>query len=402
MSPLKRIALWSALLCACTPAGADTVLVADFHAGGDALSLGLPYLVARTLNRVPGLQAILPEAPPARLASLLYDPKGLPDFEAASRLRLGAGAGRVLLARAVPSGASGASTITFYLLAGTAGPRPEAFSAEIAEEACIPALAEWTAAKVDPASAGNHAPAVAPDLLPPFSRALRLLREGDAEGAWRALLAAADASPRNADARCLLGRAAAGSRKPYAALRLFNEAANLDPSFALPPYREGLLWLSLGRPTLAESAFDRAARIQPSFFEALLESGTLKTGSGDFAAAEGALRRAAAMRPESAEARYRLAECLAHAGKESEARRFLAGPVGGNLQHGPTRVLRGQFCFQAGEYAAAEAELRQAVRLMPESVKAHRMLGEALHRQGMHAEAAREFDRAARLEEKAR
>lgn len=400
MYSLIEIVLCLSALCACVPAGADTVLVADFRAERDALSLGLPYLVARVINGVPGCQAVLPDGPPADVLSRLYDAKGMPGFNGASRLRTEAGADRILLGRAAPSEAPGASTVFFYLV-GADGSRPEAFSADIAEDGCIPALAEWAAGKIASASARGSARPMTPALLHAFSRALKLLREADPERAERALPAAAH--PRNADVCFLLGRAAALRRKPYAALRLFTEAANLDPSFASPAYREGLIWASLDRPSLAEAAFDRAARIQPSFFEALLESGTLKTLRGDFAAGEGTLRRALAMRPGSAEARYRLADCLARAGRENQARALLAGLVEEHRDLGPARLLLARLLFQSGEYAAAEAQAREATRLMPNDPEARTLLADALSRQGgynRHAEAAMELRKAIWLRER--
>ncbi|MEI6633419.1 MAG: tetratricopeptide repeat protein [Chlamydiota bacterium] len=412
MSSIMRIALCIAALCACGAAAAETVLVADFRAGGaagegdDALSLGLPYLIARTLNGTPGCQAILPDLPPSRLIPRLYDSKGMPDFEEASRLRTGAGADRCLLGRAVRSGnaadAGGASTVTFYLATSGDAP-PEAFGADVAGDGCLPALAAWAAGKVNPASSGIPALKMPPGLLPSFSRGLKLLREGNPAGAERALLAAAKEYPGSPDARCLLGLAAGGHGKPYAALRLFNESANLDTGFSLPAYREGKLWLSLDRATLAESAFDRAAGIQPSFFEALLESGTLKTGRGDFSGAEGALRRAIKMRPRNTEARYRLADCLARGGKEDQAQGILAALVAGNGEHGPARYLLGRLLFQAGDYRAAELEARKAVRLMPDDPEAHTLLADSLSRQGgtnRHAEAAVELRKAIWLKDK--
>lgn len=409
---MTRIALCITALCACGAAAAETVLVADFYAcgaasgGDDALSLGLPYLIARTLNGTPGCQAVLPDLPPSRLIPKLYDSKGMPDLEEASRLRAGAGADRCLLGRAVRSGkagdAGGASTVTFYLV-GSGDAPPEAFGADIADDGCIPALAAWAAGKIYPAPAAIPALKMPPGLLPSFSRGLKLLREGDPAGAERTLLAAAKEYPGSPDARYLRGLSAGERGKPYEALRLFNEASNLDPGFSLPPFAEGKLWLALDRATLAESAFERAARIQPSFFEALLESGTLKTGRGDFSGAEGALRRAIKMRPGNADARYRLAECLAREGKEDQAQVILAALVAGNGEHGPARYLLGKLLFQAGDYRASESEARQAVRLMPNDPEAHTLLADALSRQGglnRHTEAALELRKAIRLEEK--
>lgn len=397
------------ILCAGT-AAADTVLVADFRAegrenNGVAISLGLPYMIARSLNGTPGIQAILPDPPAGRPIARLYNTDGMPDFEAAGRLLSGTGAQRCLLGRAArPPRAGGASTVVFYLL-DSGGGRPEAFSAEISGDACLPALAAWAAARIAPRGARVPAPAIPHGLLPSFSRGLGLLRAGDADGAELALLGAAREYPASADLRFLLGSAAARRGKPYDALRLFNEASNLDPSFSLPPYREGMVWLSLGRETLAEKAFDRAVGAQPSFFEALLESGAIKTASGSFQAAETALRRAIAMRPGHFEARYRLAKCLALEGKAGRAigiLRALAAEHGG---HGPSRLLLGKLLFQASEYRAAEAEARVAVRLMPDDPEAHALLADALSRQGglnRSMEAESELRKAIRLQDAGR
>lgn len=390
-----------AAVIACGSSSGETLLVEEFHAagagaGGDAASIGLPYLIARALNGVRGRQALLGDARPA---GKLYDASGRPDIAEGLRRRAAAGADRCLLGRVARSG--NASTVTFYL-AGPGAGAPEAFSAEITGDACLPALAAWAAGRI---ARGGEIPALAmpPALLPAFSRGLALLRNGDLPGAEGALRAAARERPAGADVRYLLGVVAERRGKPYDALRLYNEASNLDPGFSLPPFREGNIWRSLGRETLAEKAFDRAARVQPSFFEALLASGTIKTGSGAFAAAESALRRAVALRPGDAEARFRLAECLARQGKEGQARGILAGLVAERGDHGPARLLLGRLLFQAAEYRAAETEAREAVRLMPNDPEAHTLLADALSRQGglnRHLEAEMELRKAIWLEEK--
>lgn len=405
-SRMKRKASIILVFAACT-VKADTLFVGDFSGGGreadDETSLGLPYLIARAVNRSGACQALLPASPPAEAARRLWDGGRLRTREAA-RLCASAGADRYLLGYVSREKdkreEEGICAVTFFLGKADPGDRPQVFKAGVSGPEGMPALADYAAGKACAAAGPSHAARIKAGFIGPFSRVLRLLREKkqqEAEGEAHALI---ERFPDSADAWYAGGLASAGAGKPYTALRMFMQVSNLDSRFADPLYEEGKLWRSLGRSTLAEKAFDRAAEIQPSFFEAHLESGVLKAERGDCAAASAGLRRALELRPLDSTARYWIAFCLASEGKSSEATALLEKI---RLRDAPARFLLGKLYFQSGDLALAERELRWAVRLNPDNADAHALLGEVLSKQGgyfRHTEAIREFQRALELKEK--
>ena len=409
---MKRYgALYFCLLCLSGTAGADTILIGDFcgvppgKIPEPCFSIGLPYLIARAINGSGDGEALLPAVAPSKTLSALYDDRGAPRPAEARQFCAQSGADRYLLASftlrkdAGERGETG--SVTFYSGSASGGDMDVFKTAVDGGDECLPALALHAAGKVCRLSKDVR-PFRAPlGFLQAFSLALQLVREGKtAEASQSAARVSAD-YPESADARYLGGLAALGAKKPYLALRLFNEARNLDPSFSLPAYREGLVWLSLDRTTLAERAFEEAARIQPSFSDAGFQSGRLKAMRGECASALGELRRAVKRRPKHSDARYWLASCLIKSGRGDEGDRVLEGLIADNPWYGAAHLLLGKLYYETKDFNAAETELRSAVKLCPDSAEAHKLLGESLSKQGgynRHAEAMVEFQKALLLE----
>ncbi|MCX6339523.1 MAG: tetratricopeptide repeat protein [Candidatus Aureabacteria bacterium] len=402
-------------LCLCvlclSGAAADTILIGDF-CGADGgrtpdpcFSLGLPYFIARAINGSGDCEALLSAAPHSKTLSTLYDARGMPRVGEARTLCARAGADRYLLGafakRKDSAGRGETASVTFYN-GSASGDGTDVFKTGVAGgDESLPALAAHAAGRACRLVQDPLPPRVPPGFLPPFSRALQLLGDGDLGGASRNAAQLSEDYPESADARYLNGLVALGAKKPYMALRLFNEARNLDPAFSMPAYQEGLVWLSLERTTLAERAFEQAARIQPAFFEAVFQSGKLKAVRGDCASALGELRRAIKLRPKDSGARYWLAHCLVNRGRGDEGRRILEGLIADSPGYGPAHLLLGKLFYETGKFHAAEIELRSAVRLCPDDPEAHRLLGESLSKQGgynRHAEAVEEFQKALLLE----
>lgn len=404
-------ALYLCLLCLSGTVGADTILVGDFCGvppgtiNGPCFSIGLPYLIARAINGPGDGAALLPTDAPAKTLSALYDDRGMPRPGEARRLCARSGADRYLVGsfttRKDSKGGGETVSATFYS-GSVSGGGMDVFKATAdGGDECLPSLALHAAGRMCRLSKDVRPFRAPAGFFRPFSTALQLLREGKTgEASEQAAKVSAD-YPESADARYLGGLAAKGARKPYLALRLFNEARNLDPAFSMPAYQEGLIWLSLDRTTLAERAFEEAARIQPSFFEAGFQSGRLKALRGECASAIGELRRAVKLRPRDSDARYWLASCLIKSGRGDEARRIIEGLIADNPGYGAAHLLLGKLYYETKDFNAAEIELRSAVKLCPNSVEAHKLLGESLSKQGgynRHAEAYMEFQKALLLE----
>jgi len=409
----RYAALYLCVLCLSGTAAADTILIGDFCGvdGGrtpePCFSLGLPYLIARTINGSGGCEALVPTGTPSKTMSALYGAQGMPRASEARLLAAREGADRFLLAsfakRKDSAGRGETVSVTFY--SGSAsGDGIDVFKTSVAGgDESLPALAAHAAGKACRVEQDARPPRVSPGFLPPFSRALQLMRNGDLRGASQNAAKLSEDYPESADARYLNGLIALGAKKPYMALRLFNEARNLDPAFSMPAYQEGLLWLSLERTTLAERAFEQAARIQPAFFEAVFQSGKLKAMRGDCASALAELQRALRLRPKDSAARYWLANCLVNGGRGNEGRRILEGLISDSPGCGPAHLLLGKLYYETGDFHAAEVALRSAVGLCPDDAEAHRLLGESLSKQGgynRHAEAAGEFQKALLLKPK--
>ncbi len=409
----RYAALYLSILCISGNAGADTILVGDLCGVGSGksrepgLSFGLPYLIARVINDRGDSEALLPADASSQTLSALYDAKGMPRVAEVGRLCAREGADRYLLGSFIKKNSSAGSgeTVTATFYSGSAsGGDVDVFKTTVAGgEESLPELALHAAGKVCRLAKDAPPPRVSPGFLPPFSRALQLVRDGEVKEASQRAAKVAEDYPESADARYLRGLAALGAKKPYLALRLFNEARNLDPAFSMPAYREGLIWLSLDRTTLAERAFEQASRMQPSFFEAAFQSGRLKAMRGDCASALGELRRAVRLRPKHSGARYWLASCLIGSGRGDEGGRILEGLIADSPGYGPAHLLLGKLYYESGDFHAAEIELRSAVRLSPYDAEAHRLLGESLSRQGgynRHAEAAEEFQKSLLLKKR--
>lgn len=402
---MNRTALMLLMLLA-TPAGAraDTLLVGDFFPPGeDGLSVGLPYLVARSINSSGGCRALLFKVPPAALLKRLYDARGEPRPVEAARLCRMAGADRFILGRydrkAPSEDAPERLSTVFYIGNASGGPHAVFRSAATGENAAV-LLAARAAVKACPTTGGPSPLSPRGGSVAALSRALWLFRKGDLAGANVEARAMRGIFPKSADAHYLSGAIAAKRGKPYSALRFFTASQNLDDRFALPAYAEGKVWLSLKRSSLADKAFAHAARIHPLFFEAVLERGIIKASNEDYGGARPLLENARELRPGNIDARYWMARNLAGEGQHGKALRIINKLIAEEPRHGPSRLLRGRIYFENGTIGMAARELRAATSLMPGNGDAHELLGQCLSKQSDHEGAALEFKKALRLQVK--
>ncbi|MCX6357695.1 MAG: hypothetical protein NT045_07480, partial [Candidatus Aureabacteria bacterium] len=296
---MKRVLpLLVPLLLAAT-AGADTILIGDLcrlgnpRAGDESFAIGIPYLIARTLNTSNACEAVTPAISPAQFARL-YDAAGRPTPEGVRGFCEDSGASGCLLGHFRREGETAAVTFTVCSARGETG---QVFRVDAQDPRTLQALAEYAALKLYPKTDVARTPRLPPELLGGMSRALRALRQNDRTAAAAETDRMLGRFPDSPDLCCLRGRIEAARRQPYAALRFLNQARNADPHFALPALEEGKVWLSLERRSLAEKAFDDASRTQTTLFQAPAESGALTAQLGDCAAARGTLRRALACRP---------------------------------------------------------------------------------------------------------
>jgi tetratricopeptide (TPR) repeat protein len=222
------------------------------------------------------------------------------------------------------------------------------------------------------------------------------------------------------------------SNDPVAAVREYEQAAQLDPSeenylawgselllhraaepaaevfargFALHAKSARMLE-GLGAAMYANGLPDEAARrlcaasdLDPADFAPYLFLGKIQEGAGDPLPCAGEkLERFAREQPENALANYYYAISIwkgkRPSGSSVEFRRaeaLLDKAVAINPAFGESYLALGSLYSAQGDFAAAQEVLRRAIGINPSLGEAHRLLGQAYKRTGQDAEAEREF-----------
>jgi len=202
-------------------------------------------------------------------------------------------------------------------------------------------------------------------------------------------------------ARAAAARAAAGALDEARAL--FERALAADPACVAARVDYGFLLLEEIDPADyggALAQFRGARAVEPHHALAACGEGIARQELGDVERAEPLLREALAA-PGIAEfpahhaaAAAALARIEAIRGRGEEAlRRFdEAARIDGAppRRRAVYRALRADLLAESGRDDEAEAEVRRAIGLDPENVRAHHLLGRLLGRRGARAEAARE------------
>ncbi|MBK7469635.1 MAG: tetratricopeptide repeat protein [Betaproteobacteria bacterium] len=213
-----------------------------------------------------------------------------------------------------------------------------------------------------------------------------LIRRGTADAGARAL---------HDQARALLRKIRPSSQ--YRAIELFDEAARLDPQFALAHSGAGAAWTNLASMgaeparranAAALAAAGRALAIDPELNEALSVRAYVTYRDGlDPAAAEPLYRQGLRLNPSATYLRLGLAWLLAYTGRFDAAREQFEmvgeiDPLDVGLRHN-----LGHFLFVSREYEAAERELLRVLEVEPEDISARLFLVEVLLASGRHAQA---------------
>jgi serine/threonine-protein kinase len=190
------------------------------------------------------------------------------------------------------------------------------------------------------------------------------------------------------------------------AVRSFEEAARLDPGFALAQAGIAQAYIALSsasatldaaQPTdvvpLARAAAVRALSLDDTLGDAHLALGHIALFyEWNWPAAEAAYQRAICLSPSSPAARQSYAFSLSTVGRIEEA--MLESRLARELE--PTslsvRLSMGFILYRARRYGEAIEELTRCVALEPESVYARYRYGLALQQVGRYDEASSQFD----------
>ncbi len=178
-------------------------------------------------------------------------------------------------------------------------------------------------------------------------------------------------------------------------------AAELDPTLPDPAYTLGILYTQQGRPAEAAEQLRRATALQPGNGEAWAAlAGVLK--DAELPGASEALKQAIALEPEQPSLHIQLAAILQHAGDTAGAaseRRTAAdlSRAAGSRQRAAFALNSGRALLAEGKLPEAVEQLTVATQADPQLPEAHKLLADALARQGKTADAALERQHAEAL-----
>lgn len=172
-------------------------------------------------------------------------------------------------------------------------------------------------------------------------------------------------------------------------------AIQLDNSVALAFSVLGLAYRQTWRWDQARAAFEQAYALDPDDPGIAFNYGWFNSFAGDHARAIEVAQHSTALAPDSANAHRDLGIAFAYAGNERAASAALRQCIALNPNVGICHIYLGFMQFRLREFAAAEAELREAERLFGDDLSpaAASSLAHAYSRTGLAQDARRLFDR---------
>jgi tetratricopeptide (TPR) repeat protein len=228
------------------------------------------------------------------------------------------------------------------------------------------------------------------------------MQRGDLAGAVAVLREATRLKPDSAEARYNLG-VALKQQDDFAAAEVeLRRATELDPSLQEAFYTLGVVLWQTGRAEDAVQAFRSAINRRPDYADAHYMLGTILRQQGLTSEALAAFRATIANRPTSAEAHLSLGQLLAQLGQTEASVAALAEAerltrLKADREAAAFAVAVGVQKLEARDTAGAIERFREAIRLAPESARAHYQLALALQRAGAEREAQTHFAEAKRL-----
>ncbi len=367
-----------------------------FHLGAALLALGKPAEAVPPLRQavaaLPGSFAVHLQLGRA-LSALHQDADALAELHRARQLQPSPTAPEDAFALAVALQASGdsAGALPLFALALSASP-------------ALPGNEAYINSAVAHVQTGDAVGA-----LPLYARALRLgpdsptlredygvayLQQADLDHAISQFRAGLALDPLSAHLHYDLGLAFKLKDDLPSAIPELQRAAELDPGLPDPAYTLGILYTQQGRPAEAAAQLRRATALQPGNGEAWAAlAGVLK--DAELPGATEALQQAIALEPEQPSLHIQLAAILQHAGDAAGA----AGErkIAAELSRAAGSRQRATFALNSGRALLAEGKLPQAVEQLtvatqadPQLPEAHKLLADALARQGKTADAALE------------
>lgn len=209
--------------------------------------------------------------------------------------------------------------------------------------------------------------------------------------AFDELEAALKDDPKSFEALLALGDAyrlrSAGSESEAA----YRRAIASDPSRHEPHRGLGMLYVLLGKPTLAVASLQKATAMQPLDTEALLALASLLPVAESLPL----LRRVVAIRNDWAQAQLDLGTALASSGDVAGARKAFHRALKLDFNLAAAHTGLGRLHAAAGEGSKALAEFQAALKLVPNDGAAMLAIGELQEAEKKHLEAYQAYEQAA-------
>src|SRR5262249_27335678 len=169
--------------------------------------------------------------------------------------------------------------------------------------------------------------------------------------------------------------------KAAAAIPYFERAWKAEPGSALAATELGTAMAAAARMPEARQMFRRASELDPKCTDARYDLASAEAAGGQWESAAAHFREVLTERPEDAKAQQHLGEVLftwgveqARAGSAEAAVRHYLEALAYRPDDGELRTNLGMMLAQLGRYTEAEAELKTALRIDPNSEPARKAL----------------------------
>ena len=171
-----------------------------------------------------------------------------------------------------------------------------------------------------------------------------------------------------------------------AALAIYNQIIQLDPSNAEAWLMKGALAGEAGQINEASSAIEHALKLDPSYTDAHLTLGNLQQATGRLPDALKSFQAAVDSAPWDPDARFQLASLLARMGRDRDAYEHAVKAAELDPEYFEVWQLLGWLQQRLGKRVEAEQSYRKALKLSPDNTDLHGALGSLLATSGKHQE----------------
>jgi tetratricopeptide (TPR) repeat protein len=220
---------------------------------------------------------------------------------------------------------------------------------------------------------------------------------GDLPGALALAKRVVELSPSDSQAWRRLGLILTAQQQLEPAADAFSHAMALDPGDILSMQNLGqILWLS-SRPDKALAMFHRAVKLQPNFALGWLDIGHVHEERKEFAKADECFRRALACRTTRSTDLATLARFCRSRGWADAALTNYQNAITANPADVAIRIELGETLMTLKRYPEATACFAEAIKVSPDSFRAHHLYGSLLGQQGDALAAETEFRETLRL-----